>query len=468
MADTDSVMQLGVEAARAGDKEEARNLFRLLTREKPNDAQAWLWLAGVAEDRQEKRAALEQVLQLDPSNTLARESLESMGVTPAVPAIAPLTTPEPAGFGFDDDPFDVPELAQPTPPPVSQPAPQTTCELSPDEEFAMSLDSFGSMTTSYGAQERAGSDVDFAVPDFGMGDDEDFDMQAYMNRERVDPSAIEVTQEEIKTPKRKPISGTISSEDAKKLKSKRPVGSSGLRPLLIIGVAAVLILAGALWWINRQNNQPTAGVTNPTTDPALGIDASPVITDTISGIETPVIPGIEAPGEIPGGEVPTLEPPTAEPAPPAPNFPTDSELGNVQPTLLAAGVQPINVDNWFFNYAGISGIADGNEIGIQPQGRWVTVGLLLFDGTAEGRPIPEELVVLKDAQGRVYRANAAASEAYLNRYPGSFTNHLNQNALIGVNFDVPYMFDVAPDATDLVLFSPQETSLGYYVRQSPF
>ena len=61
MADTESILQLGIEAARAGDKEEARNLFRLLTRETPEDPQAWLWLAGVAEDREEKRAALEQV-----------------------------------------------------------------------------------------------------------------------------------------------------------------------------------------------------------------------------------------------------------------------------------------------------------------------------------------------------------------------------------------------------------------------
>jgi hypothetical protein len=33
-------------------------LFRLLTRETPEDPQSWLWLAGVAEDREEKRAAL--------------------------------------------------------------------------------------------------------------------------------------------------------------------------------------------------------------------------------------------------------------------------------------------------------------------------------------------------------------------------------------------------------------------------
>lgn len=49
MADSDSILQLGIEAARDGNREEARNLFRLLTRQDPSNAQAWLWLAGVAE-----------------------------------------------------------------------------------------------------------------------------------------------------------------------------------------------------------------------------------------------------------------------------------------------------------------------------------------------------------------------------------------------------------------------------------
>ena len=58
MADSDSILQLGIEAARAGDKAEARELFRLVTREDPTNKDGWLWLAGVAEDRAEKRVAL--------------------------------------------------------------------------------------------------------------------------------------------------------------------------------------------------------------------------------------------------------------------------------------------------------------------------------------------------------------------------------------------------------------------------
>ena len=98
MADSDSILQLGIEAARAGDKAEARELFRLVTRENPSNAQGWLWLAGVAEDRDEKRAALERVVAIEPSNDLARKGLAAIGggqgSTPSVAHDA-VTTPVP-------------------------------------------------------------------------------------------------------------------------------------------------------------------------------------------------------------------------------------------------------------------------------------------------------------------------------------------------------------------------------------
>ena len=49
MAESDTILQLGIEAAREGNREEARNLFGLLTRQEPDNAQAWLWLAGVVD-----------------------------------------------------------------------------------------------------------------------------------------------------------------------------------------------------------------------------------------------------------------------------------------------------------------------------------------------------------------------------------------------------------------------------------
>ncbi|HSH81045.1 MAG TPA: hypothetical protein VLA19_21135, partial [Herpetosiphonaceae bacterium] len=99
MADSESILQLGIEAARAGDKAEARELFRLVTREDPNNAQGWLWLAGVAEDRDEKRTALEQVVAIDPKNDLARKGLATLTGSRAARQAAPpapvVAAPEP-------------------------------------------------------------------------------------------------------------------------------------------------------------------------------------------------------------------------------------------------------------------------------------------------------------------------------------------------------------------------------------
>src|SRR5262249_61777427 len=84
MAESDTILQLGIEAAREGNREEARNLFGLLTRQEPDNAQAWLWLAGVADGPEQRRAALERAVELDPTNEMAVKGLQAMGVHPTV------------------------------------------------------------------------------------------------------------------------------------------------------------------------------------------------------------------------------------------------------------------------------------------------------------------------------------------------------------------------------------------------
>src|SRR5687768_17893670 len=83
MAESDTILQLGIDAAREGNRDEARNLFSLLTRQEPDNLSAWLWLAGVAGSPEERRVALERVLELDPTNDMAIKGLRSMGVSTA-------------------------------------------------------------------------------------------------------------------------------------------------------------------------------------------------------------------------------------------------------------------------------------------------------------------------------------------------------------------------------------------------
>src|SRR5262245_59417779 len=119
MAESDTILQLGIEAAREGNREEARNLFGVLTRQEPNNVQASLWLAGVADGRDQRRAALERVVQLDPTTEMAVKGLQAMGAAPT-----PRTEERPA--------------AASTPPPAPA-APAR--EMTDEERYAAELDS---------------------------------------------------------------------------------------------------------------------------------------------------------------------------------------------------------------------------------------------------------------------------------------------------------------------------------------
>ncbi|HFD40589.1 MAG TPA: tetratricopeptide repeat protein [Anaerolineae bacterium] len=74
---TDLIRQ-GRAAARVGRLDEARDALRRAVELNPDDADAWLALAGVEEEPAAKIACFENVLRLDPDHTEARLSLEML------------------------------------------------------------------------------------------------------------------------------------------------------------------------------------------------------------------------------------------------------------------------------------------------------------------------------------------------------------------------------------------------------
>jgi len=69
----------GIEAARRGDRVNARRLLQqVLIIERDNEV-ALMWMASVVDSLSERRAFLERALRLNPSNTRAREALQKMG-----------------------------------------------------------------------------------------------------------------------------------------------------------------------------------------------------------------------------------------------------------------------------------------------------------------------------------------------------------------------------------------------------
>src|SRR5512137_586382 len=69
------LLREGIEAARAGQKERARELLQEIVETDQTNLQAWLWLSSVVDEWADKRVCLENVLTLDPNHQAAQAGL---------------------------------------------------------------------------------------------------------------------------------------------------------------------------------------------------------------------------------------------------------------------------------------------------------------------------------------------------------------------------------------------------------
>lgn len=428
MAEPDSLMQLGIEAARDGNKEEARNLFRLLTIQDPTNAQAWLWLAGVAENREERQAALERVVELDPKNEMALKGLQALGVRPnsraATPAPVEEPVPAPASpassidddpFGGDDDPFaalnDLSDImANEAPVRRTEPTPVRTVESDTD-----------SVTTTGAAVNRP---VNSGRPP-----------KSNRRTSVYDDEDVTVPARKGSNPLRTLILGLIG--------------------LLVIGLLlAMFFLRQSSNVADQQSPQQTAAaatsqaaiaVTTPTVVSVLGNEGVGTTTEPITAT---VIP-----------ELPTAAP-TAAAAVVAP-----ADVSQANPVIVGANT-PLQSENWLydFNQPTYAAPIIGPLGQYQPNnGRFVVVLAFVVNNTGTSQAIPANFFVLKDAQGRVWEARPEVSEAYV--IPGMNAD-LSQTQAVptdGLTRSVALIFDVAPDATNLVFFARSNSSQGWMV-----
>lgn len=66
------LVEHGVQAARAGRKEEARHLLIQAVEDDPHNERAWIWLIGLVESLEDRIIACENVLTINPSNEKVR------------------------------------------------------------------------------------------------------------------------------------------------------------------------------------------------------------------------------------------------------------------------------------------------------------------------------------------------------------------------------------------------------------
>ncbi len=74
----EELLQLAINAARAGNKRPARLMFEEVLKEDKNNERAMMWLAKIAESKAERREWLKRVLNVNPNNETARDALKQM------------------------------------------------------------------------------------------------------------------------------------------------------------------------------------------------------------------------------------------------------------------------------------------------------------------------------------------------------------------------------------------------------
>jgi tetratricopeptide (TPR) repeat protein len=109
MPRTEDLLQQGIAAARAGQREEARALLVQAVEADERNEQAWLWLAGVVDDPEDMRTCLENALDLNPGNVKAQQGLAWIEAR-----YGPRPAPEPEPAAAPDEPQEAASYTGPT------------------------------------------------------------------------------------------------------------------------------------------------------------------------------------------------------------------------------------------------------------------------------------------------------------------------------------------------------------------
>ncbi|NJP04650.1 MAG: hypothetical protein HC837_02950 [Chloroflexaceae bacterium] len=132
---TRELLKQGIDAAKAGQREEALKLLTQVVEEDDRNELAWLWISSLVETPEDKRVCLENVLTLNPSSTHALRGLELLNAQHLPPA--PTSSTESSTPSTEATPATPQPAAPATPEPAQQPAATgPTVALAPASESA--------------------------------------------------------------------------------------------------------------------------------------------------------------------------------------------------------------------------------------------------------------------------------------------------------------------------------------------
>lgn len=75
-SELEELLKRGIAAAKAGEREMARDLLMRIVEQDERNIKAWLWLSSVVDRPDDRQICLENVLAIDPDNQVARRGLE--------------------------------------------------------------------------------------------------------------------------------------------------------------------------------------------------------------------------------------------------------------------------------------------------------------------------------------------------------------------------------------------------------
>jgi hypothetical protein len=76
-------LQQAISLVKSGDKQGGARLLAEVLHTEPRNETAWLWMSGVVSKPEQRRHCLEQVLQINPNNQMARKGLARLQQEPA-------------------------------------------------------------------------------------------------------------------------------------------------------------------------------------------------------------------------------------------------------------------------------------------------------------------------------------------------------------------------------------------------
>jgi hypothetical protein len=450
MAESDTILQLGIEAAREGNREEARNLFGLLTRQEPDNAQAWLWLAGVADGPEQRRAALERAVELDPTNEMAVKGLQAMGVHPTAKLDETVVPSAPAEAAF--------AAAEPERP------------MTDEERYAAELDSAFDDYDTVPRSETPRRDLDDTAATIG-------------GAVAADRAASNVRSARERSAARR-ASTPIHSDDDDEMRVA-PASRPNNLLWLLVGLIA-LLLVGYLAYRFLFSGGGTNVAGNPTSVAATSVAGSgsgqegtpaPTVegqsggTGVLTGTTgiTPTTTLTDTTGITPTTTLTdttgTTPPPQTQPATPG-QIPAPVANPNAQPVSI--GTQ-LDANGWVYTYPDASFVlVRGKQIGsFTAQGTYLHVLVWVGNNTGTAQPIPAGFFALKDAQGTVYPAQPQVSSAAVQRGINADAGMEDAIPANGALTSVYLVFDVPPGAQGLFLFAAGKNDQGWPLNVVP-